>query len=319
MRLERDSDEFDIPNCLGFSVAGDEKQEGPAFNYARIFTWWNMANRVHRALEKTDENMARRLDMDLELVPRDQEFRKQNLTGSAPSMARYSGLAHDNHKLDGPAIEPEQIREYPRWSELDSAFYQRIVIAVVIALYVQWGTTGAAVIIAYLTEVTGLGCRSGGYILYGALGSLVFLLLFLSSIFSHAAMLRHEQLQIITSAGGARGFRGSSTYDRKLALSHKILRVCAVLTRILGRLLAVSNAVWIILSTLWELVGFYDGCWCDSTALSKGVGGWVLLFIKPSEAAKIASAPWAGSVVLSVAVGATSCGIFWMYCRESPA
>ncbi|KAI1421679.1 hypothetical protein F5Y12DRAFT_688877 [Xylaria sp. FL1777] len=333
LHLEPSSSGLEIPNCLGFSVAGDEKQEGPAFNYARIFTWWNLANRLHQALETTDENIIQRLDLDLKPVPRDQKFKQRILVGDVLAVSRYCGLARD---VDGPAIEPEQINEYPRWNQLDSAFYQRIIIAIVIAIYVQWGITTAAIIIAYLTEVTGLGCRSGGYLLYGVIASLAFFFLFVSSIFSHAAMLRHEVSHVdgvenlyerrkkveqdqpdgqsSTSSGrGDLSSRGTPT--QKLTFGHNILRFCAVVTRILGRILAVVNTVWIVLSTLWELVGFYNNCWCDSVYLSKGAGGWVLLFIDPSETAYAAAAPWAGSVFLSVFVGATSCGLFWLYCR----
>ncbi|KAI0430330.1 hypothetical protein F5Y09DRAFT_356054 [Xylaria sp. FL1042] len=334
LHLEPSSGNLGIPNCLGFSVAGDEKQEGPAFNYARIFTWWNMADRLHKALETADENIIRRLDLDLKPVPRDRKFKQRSLAGDVLAVSRYCGLAHT---AKGTTIEPEQINEYPSWNQLDSAFYQRIIIAVAIAVYVQWGITTAAIIIAYLTEVTGLGCRSGGYILYGVLASLSFMFLFASSIFSHAAMLRHEVLHVdgIDDLYGRRGRleqgqpeeqsttssrKGDSKIpDQKLTLGHNVLRLCAVLTRILGRTLAVVNTLWIILSTLWELVGFYNNCWCDSTYLAKGARGWVLLFVEASETAKAAAAPWTGSVFLSVFVSATSCGLFWLYCRGNRA
>ncbi|KAI1277671.1 hypothetical protein F5Y07DRAFT_362549 [Xylaria sp. FL0933] len=338
LHLEPSSNNLGIPNCLGFSVAGDEKQEGPAFNYARIFTWWNMADRLHRALETADENINRRLDLDLKPVPRDRKFKQRGLVGDVLAVSRYCGLAQNVNKT---TIEPEQINEYPTWNQLDSAFYQRIIIAVAIAVYVQWGITTAAIIIAYLTEVTGLGCRSGGYILYGVLASLAFMFLFASSIFSHAAMLRHEvshingnddlygrrrrkseqdqpEKQSVTSSRRENS-SGNGIPSLKPTFSHNVLRFCAVSTRILGRILAVVNTLWIILSTLWELVGFYNNCWCDSTYLAKGTRGWVLLFVEASETAKAAAAPWAGSVFLSVFVSATSCGLFWLYCRGNRA
>ncbi|KAJ8131871.1 hypothetical protein O1611_g1750 [Lasiodiplodia mahajangana] len=338
-RLEPPSSDFDIPNCLGLSVAGDEKQEGPAFNYARIFTWWNMANRLYQALEETDENLDKGLDLDLKHVPRDQKFGQDNLKGDVLALSRYCGLTRIDERLGEPGIEPEEISEYPRWSQLDSEFYQRMIIAMAIAVYVQWGIISAGLIIAYLTEVTGLGCRSGAYLLYGVLGTLAFFFLFISSIFSHAAMLRHEFLQTGSIDGlheglerdpcgeqniaspkiGRSSFRKSNIHGKKLGLRHSILRSCAVLTRILGRTLAVVNAIWIILSTLWELVGFYDNCWCDTTYISKGAEGWVLLFVEKRDMAQAAAAPWAGGVFLSVFVGATSCGVFWLYCRGNRA
>ncbi|KAI0115895.1 hypothetical protein GGR51DRAFT_575697 [Nemania sp. FL0031] len=269
-----------IPNCLGFSVAGDEKQEGPAFNYARIFTWWNMANRIYQALEETDQR-------------RHRGDRRTN--DSCVELSKYCGLSADGR--------PKEINEYPCWSQLDSEFYQRMVVATAIAVYVQWGTIGASIIIAYLTEVTGLSCRSGGYVLYGTLATLTFLSLLLSSIFSHAAMLRHEAL------------KASRVPSQRPRLGHNILRFCAVVTRMLGRTLAVANTIWIIVSTLWEFVGFYDNCWCNSTYLSKGNRGWFLLFIDRHDMAPAAVAPWDGVFFLSIFVSATSIGVFWLYCR----
>ncbi|KAI0393993.1 hypothetical protein F5Y17DRAFT_476227 [Xylariaceae sp. FL0594] len=345
-QLEPSSNELCIPNCLGFSVAGDEKQEGPAFNYARAFTWWNMANRLHKALETTDENLSRRLDLSLKPVPRDMKFKQRDLKGDVLAVSRYCGLAHDTGNLGlggSPAIEPERISEYPRWDQLDSAFYQRMIIAVLIALYVQWGITASAIIIAYLTEVKGLGCRSGGYILYGVQASLAWLFLFLSSIFSHAAMLRHENSQVCRvdnlyergdksardqleersiRSGRSNAGRPSETTpfpQRKYVFSHRTLRFCAVMTRLVGRVLAVTNTIWVLLSSLWELVGFYNNCWCDSTWLSKGAKGWVLLFVEASETADAAAAPWAGGVFLSVFVAGTACAMFWLYCRGNRA
>jgi len=343
-RLEPSSNELCISNCLGFSVAGDEKQEGPAFNYARIFTWWNMANRLHKALETTDENLAQRLDLSLRPVPKDAKFKQRDLKGDVLAVSRYCGLAHNTGNvgiLGGPAIEPERISEYPHWDQLDSAFYQRMIVAVLIALYVQWGITSSAIIIAYLTEVKGLGCRSGGYVLYSVLASLAFLFLFLSSIFSHAAMLRHEYSQVCrldnmyergeksereqfeersVASGRSGNRRGSTTIpQRQHVFSHRTLRFCAVMTRLAGRVLAVINTVWILLSSLWELVGFYDNCWCDSTWLSKGAKGWVILFVEASETADSAAAPWGSGVFLSVFVAATSCAMFWLYCRGNRA
>lgn len=339
LHLEPSSTDLGIPNCLGFSVAGDEKQEGPAFNYARIFTWWKLANRLYEVLETTDERLAQRLDLDLKPVPRDQKFKQRNLTGDVLTLSQYCGLASKVTNAAGTTIVPEQITEYPQWKQLDSSFYQRIIFAMAIAAYVQWGITTTAIIIAYLTEVTGLGCRSGSYLLYGVLATLAFFFLFLSSMFSHAAMLRHEEAHISsndnmhgrgekqglnqTDAQGLksskrRSSRGGDNHN-KLTFSHNMLRFCAVITRVFGRTLAIVNTIWIFLSTLWELVGFYNNCWCDSVSLSKGPAGWILLFVEPSELATAATAPWAGSVFLSVFVGATSCGLFWLYCRGNRA
>ncbi|KAI1810747.1 hypothetical protein GGS20DRAFT_589221 [Poronia punctata] len=93
----------------------DEKQEGPAFNYARIFTWWNMSDRLHQALETTDENLTRRLDLNLRAVPRDLKFKQRDLKGDIVAVLRYCGLAYNTGNMRGGfATEPGRIREYPR-------------------------------------------------------------------------------------------------------------------------------------------------------------------------------------------------------------
>ncbi|RYP50939.1 hypothetical protein DL769_010883 [Monosporascus sp. CRB-8-3] len=309
LSLERHADT--IPNCLGCSVPGDEKQEGPAFNYARIFTWWNMANRLHQALERTAINLELRLDLDEKTVPKDLKFKQRNLKGDSLRLSRYCGLADTVHGQ----IVPQDLKEYPEWSELDSGFYQRIVTAIAVALFVQWGTTGAAIVISYLTEVRGLGCRSGGYMLYGSLGVLSFVLLFAASIFSHAAMLRHEAMQRDRHLNEKECGPSSCEYPPPSPPSPAAFRVLAVVTRMLGRVLVVVNAAWLLVSSMWELVGFYNNCWCDGTVLSKGWRGWIVLFKDSSAMAADARQPWAGGVFLSVFVLAGSCCVFWLYCR----
>ncbi|KAK4451197.1 hypothetical protein QBC34DRAFT_401507 [Podospora aff. communis PSN243] len=61
-----------------------------------------------------------------------------------------------------------------------------------------------AIIIAYmyLTDVKGLGCRSGSYVIYGIAGTVAFLLLFASTIFSHAAMLKIQEQRGMMMKGG---------------------------------------------------------------------------------------------------------------------
>ena len=332
-RIERHAET--IPDCLGCSIAGDEKQEGPAFNYARIFTWWNVARRVHQAFETTAANMERRNDLDEKPVPRELKFKQRNLRGDTLRLSRYCGLAREVGPTEAGGkqsqIVPEELSEYPRWGDLDSAFYRRIVVAATMGFFVQWGTTGAAIIISYLTEVRGLGCRSGGYMLYGILGTASFVLLFASSMFSHAAMLRHEDARRKRRHPG--GEEPGSDHSSSTAITPPFtsspspsasspltaFRVLAVTTRMLGRVLAVTNGLWILLGSLWELIGFYDMCFCDGVFLSRGWGGWILLFRESAEMARAARQPWAGGVSLSVFVVAGSCCIFWLYCRGNRA
>lgn len=320
-----------IPNCLGLSVPGDEKQEGPAFNYARVFTWWNMARRLHQAFETVAVNVERRNGLDEKPIPKDVKFKQRNLKGDILLLARYCGLAHTiGVEAEGkrPRIVPEDLHEYPRWEELDSAFYKRIAVAITMGLFVQWGTTGAAMIISYLTEVRGLGCRSGGYMLYGALGVASFVLLFVSSLLSHAAMLRHEEMRRMRQRNSEEDaleadeslLSSTATVTApRSSPSLTALRVLAVLTRVSGRVLVVTNAAWLVLSSVWELVGFYNNCWCDGVFLGRGWNGWIIFFRDSSAMAAAAHKSWSGGVFLSSFVLAGSCCVFWLYCRGNRA
>ncbi|KAK1217195.1 hypothetical protein PQX77_020148 [Marasmius sp. AFHP31] len=64
-----------------------------------------------------------------------------------------------------PKLPPEVL-------ERASDVWNRLVIASLAALGLQWGTTGAAFLTVYLTPTTGLGCRSGAYLIYGLAATL---------------------------------------------------------------------------------------------------------------------------------------------------
>ncbi|KAI5866064.1 hypothetical protein GGS23DRAFT_367061 [Durotheca rogersii] len=280
-----------IPNCLGCSVAGDEKQPGATFNYARVFTWWNVVTCLHGAFETASANLERRSSLDTETVPPRDRL----------SILLSCGLA----KRNGDGIEAKEINEYPSWGSLDADLFKRMILAACMATYVQWGTTGAAIIIALLTEVRGLGCRSGSYIIYGLLSTASFLLLVVSSFLSHEAMLRHETAQRAKALGKPAAARGLLT----------AFRVSAVATRLLGQVTIVANTVWILVSSMWEITGFYDNCWCNTTYLSKGSNGWLSLFTIEKETAESALESWAGGVFLGVAVVMSSVIVILLYCR----
>ncbi|KAI1846308.1 hypothetical protein JX265_010895 [Neoarthrinium moseri] len=307
-RVRLEDKEPPVPRCFGFSVAGDEKQEGPAFNYARIFTWWHVANQVHGMFQRTKYNLSQRRDLSgMERpVGEDGKFKQKDLQGDSLSVLQYCGLATRR----GSSIELKDLTEYPRWAELDSAFWQRILIAVLMAVFVQWGTVGAALTISYLTEVKGLGCRSGSYVVYGAMGTVSFMLMFASSFFSHAAMIQHQALHV-----ASRDVAIEEETPASFPLSLTLYRMCAVLTRISGRILVVCNTIWIILTSFWELIGFFNNCWCDGVSLSRGAKGYIILFKTAAEMAPAAVPAWAGGVFLSIFVVASSSAVFWLFCR----
>lgn len=319
------------PEFLGlFSVCGDELQQGPTFNYARVFTWWHVATTLHGCFKEAankynDEqpltgptesrpeaaeaagnapvvagagNTPAAADAAARDAPtrlnHDESFRIRDLNGTVESIRDYCGLRN------------RRILAYP--SEIDAKLRKRIVVAFTVGAFVQWGMISPAILIAYQTDVKGLGCRSGSYLLYGVVGTVSFFLLFASVLFSHVAMVAHQQRTADME---------NPEQTPSMSGSEGALRFFAVATRLFGRALAIVNTIWIILSSLWELVGFYDSCWCEGTVLSKGGAAWVVLFRTAEELRERAEGPWAGGIAMSCVVAFLSWGLFTLLCRDS--
>lgn len=117
------------PSWATFHVAGDEAKEGPIYNYARVFTWWQFST----SLEKTFEALT--VSLRGQRNCRNQAWTvgsspEDNLTGTASDVSRFCGL--DNVSLDA----------YPEWKDVGSNVWHQMAIAAVVAMWVQWGTTG---------------------------------------------------------------------------------------------------------------------------------------------------------------------------------
>ena len=164
-----------------FDLRGDEKLRGPLFNYARIFTYSHVVGHFRDALSVTMHNINGRKTVTG--VPSLEGDLKRQLCGTTEQTTQYAGL------LD------KSIYAYPEWHEIDPFIWRGMLFSALLALFLQWGTTGAAIMIAYLTPIVGLGCRSGGYLIYGAVATVSWLLLAISSLFSHAAMLQYQREQ----------------------------------------------------------------------------------------------------------------------------
>jgi hypothetical protein len=267
------------PRPWGISVAGDEGTEGPIFNYARFMTWWRTADTIHHSFVKT-LNIHEGLNRDSE----------NSNTNSTTSNCQRLSMA------------------YPEFKDIDPHVWGRVLCASAMALFVQWGTTGPSIVIAYLTPTVGLGCRSGSYLLYGCLATLSWFTLLGSVFLSHAAMLRVQ----------AHAQKPNS--KRSPRLGHKILYGLAITSRIPGKFIAVTNAIWLLASSFMEYLGVFENCWCNSSSLSLGdVGGWVTLFPTAQEIQQLAVAKGylSGGIAFSVLVFTIATGVFALARRKS--
>ncbi|KAK5117926.1 hypothetical protein LTR85_008700 [Meristemomyces frigidus] len=296
---------LEVPEWCGADVEGDDKRKGPIYNYARLFTWWQLASTMDRAFWNTLENVSKGTTCDTGPGLNTQAWNDQdpasNLEGDIKGTARYCGLY------------PAPIHAYPRWSAMPSEVYRRILSASLWALFVQWGTTGASIMIAYLTPTVGLGCRSGSYLLYGIGGTLVWFCLLLSQLLSHEIMLRYQKEHILNPS---MDFRlrydpknpNTNTYERDR--THSALCAAAVILRYTGKAMAIVNALWLIISSLLEFIGGFDNCWCEGNAGRMGRDPWIVLF-KDAQDLKLAASPaWGGGLFMTLGVCALSIAFF---------
>ena len=325
-----------LPPSRLFDIRGDERERGPIFNYARIFTYRHLIATFYTAMETTLANIRGQHTVSSAEAWADTNYAR-HLKGTEAQTASYCGL------------EGRPIQAYPEWHELN-AVWRDMLRAAAVACLLQWGTTGPAIAIAFVTPARGLGCRSSSYVLYGVLATAAWLLLVLSSILSHAAMLRFQrttQTRLLETRGrtGGQHDGGSNVHMSVLMPSHSsqyqsqqpspatqtavddnepgaappapdrsrgtiALRAGAVLTRWLGKTLVVLNALWIVTITLVEYTGGFDNCWCRSNVISTHEKGWVVLFKSAGEVFHTVLTPTALGLTCSLLSCAASLAIF---------
>lgn len=192
-------------------------------------------------------------------------------------------------KYDEEALpaEPRAASQIPVFA---TEVLQRVAFAALLGLGLQWGTTGAAILIHMKTPPEGFGCRALTYIAYGAAGTAVFLLLLFSSILSHLA--RRQNVR------------------EKRSVLKTIAGYLAVLTRWLGKFIGIMNGLGILVSCAMQFAGVYDNCFCSSGVFSGTTDGLVS-FTPPDVQESELYGYWIGGVVMAfVMSGLYSFAIF---------
>ena len=200
-------------------------------------------------------------------------------------------------------VQPAPVCAYSSFSELsDGGACKRMGKALLVALFAQWGTTGAAIIIAYFTPMRGFGCRSGSYLVYGlvATGSLFFLVL--SMVLSHQAMRLYQHQRDVSN---------NPAQPASLTWGHWSVCALANATRFVGKFLAMANAIILLLIAVFEFCGFFDNCWCKSCYPQYKEGGFAVLFRSDGDYQAIAKGAWIGGILLATFVSIILCCVFY--------
>jgi hypothetical protein len=92
------------------------------------------------------------------------------------------------------------------------------------------------------------------YLIYGALSTLVWMMLLTSSILTYY------------STNNSDHFQGDITST----LQARVARFFSIFLRRLGKVIAVLNAGWIVATGLFQFSNFYNRCYCDSNIMAVG-------------------------------------------------
>ncbi|KIK78703.1 hypothetical protein PAXRUDRAFT_163260 [Paxillus rubicundulus Ve08.2h10] len=182
----------------------DEARTPPVFNYSRALSWsrsvyvaslfydaaWSRAQ-DNRTVDNSDWNGGNSPD-----VP------DEHRQGDRAQIIDYCQPKSN--------INVDEIHWAP-------GVFKRMILASLVTLILQWGTTCAAVLAVWFTPTTKLGCRSLAYLIYGALSTVAWFLLVSSSVLAHYARRSFTTTTLLVPAART---GGSSREHSQISLSH---------------------------------------------------------------------------------------------------
>jgi len=251
---------------LGFTIRGDALADGPFYNYARCVSWTYVSKKLVDAYRRS---MFMPTNSDLNAIA----------TGADDASLNESFLSKDAESAKAKHLE--RLETGTTATVGLGGLTSRRIKAFIVALLLHGLFGWSAFMIDYTTPTIGVGCRAficGTYTLVSLFSCT---LLALSSIIS-------DQLKF-----GTTGLADGGT--RRMAIA-------AVLMRVLGKVLAIANGVFIIVACFFEFIGVYESCFCKSDYLSLR-GRAFISFLSSEDAAQIARPFWyAGSGIAMVTV-----------------
>ena len=189
---------YDISHMQGIRIYNDKQvftkdaaRAAPVFNYSRIWEWSSAVEMIARAFECAFDHTGNHVPVNRrrEWVPSGagrHEVHRDNRIGTITQVQAYCGFsAYGNEEPTRP---------------VPSGMWKRIFMASLFALVLQWSTTGSAAIVVLFTPTTGLGCRSGSYVVYGGISTMILVAMLLSSYLAQYAKVRDRKSTRLNSS-----------------------------------------------------------------------------------------------------------------------
>ncbi|KAL0572972.1 hypothetical protein V5O48_008986 [Marasmius crinis-equi] len=288
-------------------LCADQYITVPIYNYSRLFTWTSAVQTVAGCFAQATRRAKNCLPVnsEVEWVPGgwNVKVRPENRSGTSFQIEAYCFPTPDVQ-----APQPER---------LGSSVWSRMFVASLAALFLQWSTAGAAFWTVYVTPTKGLGCRSVSYLIYAVTSTVVMFMLVSSSILAHYAMMYSSQLPFRPCHGSYDGLPTAPPAPASVTRKREISARLSILLRMVGKSLAVCNAVWITLSCSLQLLGFYDSCYCDGGVIGLGEERAYVASEFTKDDISTVQGPWIGGVLLAVGTSVLFL-LFINLMRQSP-
>ncbi|KAE9388401.1 hypothetical protein BT96DRAFT_1004229 [Gymnopus androsaceus JB14] len=229
----------------------DQRCTSPIYNYARLFSWTAAVEEIsgyfHEATRHSRLHQPVDSDMQWVHAERNCPLRDENRAGTSSQVVAYCTSFFSKEKSVG-----------------------------------FWA--GAAIFVQWETPTRGLGCRSGSYLLYAVVSTIVWALLIFANILSHYS----------TFDCSSPDLRDTRRHYARVDLAGSL----SIVIRRFGKTLAAVNAVWILAACIFQFSSFYDRCWCDSSVLGLGAKAYNVVNLT-NEDIDTMRATWIGGVILA--------------------
>ena len=127
-----------------------------------------------------------------------------------------------------------------------------MIFAAISGLLLQFGTTGAAMIIIIYTPRTGLGCRSLGYLIYGWIAITIMFFTIFSTAFARISEIRNYK---------------------------SFAKMLIIATRCACFVLAFINSVGLIVLSCLQFSNVLDTCYCNASVLGNGANTYIVVIL----------------------------------------